>query len=75
MTDQSDTASQVAQGFEQVKQKRKRKRNAVDMEEQMEVKRPNFPPVDASVSSVSACTTGSHHSSFHILSFCSGWRC
>lgn len=59
--DQSDTTTQATQGFEEVKQKRKRKRNAVDMEEEvepkkptedMEIKRPNFPPVDASVSLV-----------------------
>ena len=61
MMDQSDTTTQATQGFEEVKQKRKRKRNAVDMEEEvepkkptedMEIKRPNFPPVDASVSLV-----------------------
>lgn len=69
MTDQSDTTTQATQGFEQVKQKRKRKRNAVDMEEEVEpkepeedieIKRPNFPPVDASVSLVGFSSGLSH---------------
>ena len=64
MTDQSDATPQAAQGFEPVKHKRKRKINAVDMEEQTEIKRPSFPPVDASVSSVGALHDQSYHSWF-----------